>query len=70
MEHRFPGKCETVVQRRSSIGIMGKGRESFGSVSAWCARDAIEGGRLCRQHQDERDALTRKLEAKRQKEQS
>lgn len=47
------GKCQTVVDHTVSLGIMGKGKESFRSKPGWCKRNAAEDGRLCKAHAEE-----------------
>ena len=58
------GKCETVVQHKMSMGVLGKGTESFRTVPAWCANNAAEGDTVCKRHRAIRTEITRKLEAK------
>lgn len=39
------GKCQTVIHRRTSLGILGKGKESYTTVPAWCSRNAADGNK-------------------------
>jgi len=62
-----PGKCQTIVQRKVTRGILAKGTESFGTRPAWCRLNALPNGSFCKAHQAAADELQRKLIAKRAK---
>lgn len=57
----YPGKCQTIVHRRHSVGIMGKGTESYTSAPGWCSRNAVEGDTVCKIHRQEADRIAAEL---------
>lgn len=52
----MPKGCIATVSRKKSVGIMGRGKESFrpGSLEP-CSRLAVEGDTMCAQHAKQRD---------------
>jgi hypothetical protein len=55
--------CQSIVHRRKSLGIMGKGTESFTTEATICGKPSD--GSLCKTHQDKAAKLQVALAAKR-----
>ena len=56
--------CTSIIHVRRSLGIMGKGTESFTTEATVCGKPSIDGG-LCKAHQAKAAKLQEKLAAKR-----
>ena len=60
-----PGKCQEIIQKRVSVGIMSKGTESYASKMDWCSRNAVEGSTFCKTHKAQSDKRRAAIAARR-----
>ena len=56
--------CQSVTHARRSVGILGKGTESFRAVPALCGKKPADGSEMCPRHLAAHQALVTKLNAR------